>query len=194
MLSFAAALLGLTDHPLKGAMARMLSVTRPGIAPSMDQHLGWAETKQGVLFHNGRRGGYSSAMTVRPSTRRAVVVLSNSVQSVDDLAFHGVVPEHRLRTFAPPRQEIALAEEVLQKNVGKYDFTPTISIRISREGTRLFGQVTGQPKFELYAEQESKFFAKVVDAQFTFVKDDSGAVTAVVLHQNGANQTARRAQ
>jgi serine-type D-Ala-D-Ala carboxypeptidase/endopeptidase len=194
MLTFAAAVLGLVDHPLKGAMARMLSVTRPGITSGMDQHLGWAETKQGVLFHNGRRGGFSSALAIRPGTRRAVIVLSNSVQSVDDLAFHGVLPEYRLRTFQPPRQEIAVSGAELQKYVGKYDFTPAVSIQISRAGARLFGQVTAQPRFELYAEQESKFFAKVVDAQFTFVKDDSGAVTAVVLHQNGAKQTARRSQ
>jgi hypothetical protein len=175
-------------------MARMLSVTRPGITSSMDQHLGWAQTRKGILFHNGRRGGFSSALAIRPDTQRAVVVLSNSVQSVDDIAFHGVLPEYRLRTFQPPRQEIALSEEELQKYVGKYVFTPAISIQITREGARLFGQVTGQPRFELYAERESKFFVKVVDAQFTFLKGDSGAVTAVTLHQNGVNQTARRAQ
>jgi hypothetical protein len=107
--------------------------------------------------------------------------------------FKASTPEYRLRTFQPPRQQIALSEGTLQKYVGKYDFTPAISIQITREGTRLLGQVTGQPRFELYAEQESKFFAKVVDAQFTFVMDDSGLVTALVLHQNGASQTARRA-
>jgi D-alanyl-D-alanine-carboxypeptidase/D-alanyl-D-alanine-endopeptidase len=194
MLTFAAAQLGLVDHPLKAAMARMLSITRPGVTTSMDQHLGWAQTRGGVLFHNGRRGGFSSALTIRPNTQRAVVVLANSVQSVNDIAFHGVNPDQRLRTFSPPRKEISLPEAELERYVGKYDFTPAISIQITREGARLFGQVTSQPKFELYAEQESKFFVKVVDGQLSFLKDDSGAVTGLTLHQNGANQPARRMQ
>jgi len=50
----------------------------------------------------------------------------------------------------------------------------------------------GQGKFELFAETETDFFLKVVDAQITFVKDDKGQVTNLVLHQNGVNQTAKK--
>ena len=44
----------------------------------------------------------------------------------------------------------------------------------------------------IFAESETKFFLKVVDAQISFTKDDSGAVTGLILHQGGANQPARR--
>lgn len=192
MLKFAAAQLGLVDHPLKAAMARMLLITRPSAAPSMQQHLGWAETKGGVLIHSGRRGGFSSALALRPETKTAVVVLSNSVQSVDDIAFHTLVPEIPLRTFAAPRKEIPVPEAILDTYAGAYAFTPAISIEITRENTQLIGQVTGQPKFKLYAEQEAKFFIKEVEAQITFVKDDAGAVTGLILHQNGVDQRAAR--
>jgi hypothetical protein len=33
---------------------------------------------------------------------------------------------------------------------------------------RLFAQATGQEKFEIFAESETKFFLKVVDAQLEF--------------------------
>jgi hypothetical protein len=45
--------------------------------------------------------------------------------------------------------------------------------------------VTGQPKVEIFAESETKFFLRVVDAQITFVKDEKGQVTHLVLNQNG---------
>jgi len=58
---------------------------------------------------------------------------------------------------------------------------------VTTEGGRLFIQATGQPRVEVFAEKETEFFVKVVDAQITFVKDDSGKVAAMILHQNGAN-------
>jgi hypothetical protein len=46
-------------------------------------------------------------------------------------------------------------------------------------------QATGQQKFPLFAESETKFFLKVVDAEVDFVKNDKGEVTGLVLHQGG---------
>jgi CubicO group peptidase (beta-lactamase class C family) len=164
MLKFAGAQLGLVNNPLKASMAAMLCISRPGAASSVQQHIGWAETKGGVLFHSGRRGGFSSVLALHPATRTAAVVLSNSVHSMDDIAFHALTPEFPLRSFAPARQEITLAEALLETYVGSYAFTPAVSIEITREGFQLMGQVTKQPKFKLYAEQEAKFFIKDVDA------------------------------
>jgi hypothetical protein len=53
------------------------------------------------------------------------------------------------------------------------------------EGGQLMTQATGQPKFPLFAESETKFFLKVVDAEVEFVKNDKGEVTGLVLHQGG---------
>jgi uncharacterized pyridoxamine 5'-phosphate oxidase family protein len=63
---------------------------------------------------------------------------------------------------------------------------------MTREGSKMFTQLTGQPKFEIFAESEKDFFLTVVDAQLTFETDASGKAVAVVLHQNGANQRAPR--
>ena len=63
---------------------------------------------------------------------------------------------------------------------------------VGREGDQLMLQATGQPKFELFAESETEFFLKVVDAQITFVKSTSGDVTELIVHQGGANQPAKK--
>ena len=75
--------------------------------------------------------------------------------------------------------------KILDAYVGQYELNPNFIITMTREGDRLMTQVTGQPKFELFPESETKFFLKVVDAQVTFVKDDKGAVTHLILHQGG---------
>jgi hypothetical protein len=58
-------------------------------------------------------------------------------------------------------------------------------LTVSREDSRFYAQLTGQPKFEIFAESDRKFFLKVVDAQLTFDIDAQGAATQVTLHQNG---------
>ena len=60
------------------------------------------------------------------------------------------------------------------------------------EDGRLMTQITGQPKFELFAESETKFFLKVVEAEVEFSTDTSGAVTHIVIHQGGRDTKAMR--
>jgi hypothetical protein len=53
-------------------------------------------------------------------------------------------------------------------------------------------QATGQEKFEIFPESETKFFLKVVDAQIEFVKDASGKVTGLILYQGGQKLQAKK--
>jgi Domain of unknown function (DUF3471) len=69
--------------------------------------------------------------------------------------------------------------------VGEYQPAPNFAIKIASDGEHLFAQATGQPKFEVFAEKQDEFFFKVVDAQLTFTKNDSGSVSGMILHQNG---------
>ena len=66
-----------------------------------------------------------------------------------------------------------LTPEVLERFAGVSEFGPGVML-------------TGQPRFEVFAETEKDFFLKVVDAQLTFEGD------AVVLHQGGMDQRAKK--
>ena len=90
------------------------------------------------------------------------------------------------RKPAAEREVIAVDVKVLESYEGKYELAPSFHIVVSTRDAKLFAQATGQPEFELFAESESKFFLKVVDAQIIFTKDDSGKVTTLTLYQGGA--------
>jgi CubicO group peptidase (beta-lactamase class C family) len=94
------------------------------------------------------------------------------------------MPAKRLEGEPPAarqRTEIAVEEKILEGYEGRYQLAPGFLIEITRDGSRLFAQATGQPKFELFAESPKEFFYKVVDAQITFETD------RLILHQNGRN-------
>jgi hypothetical protein len=88
---------------------------------------------------------------------------------------------------APPAKPVAVrvAPEILARYVGEYELFPGFTLVVTQEGEKLFAQATGQPRFEIFAESETRFFLEVVDAQVDFVVDPAGTVTGLVLHQGG---------
>jgi hypothetical protein len=52
--------------------------------------------------------------------------------------------------------------------------------------------LTGQPTHRVYAKSETQWYYKVVDASITFQVNKKGKCTALVLHQNGMDQRARK--
>lgn len=189
MLKFLAANLGLTESPLKPAMARMCSVRRPAGAASLEIAMGWhILTAFGdVFWHNGGTGGYRSFAGFRPETKSAVVVLTNTSFDVDDIGRHTLDARYPAAKLPAPKQrvEVQVPAETLGRYAGEYRITPAFALQITLDGGRLYAQATAQPRFEVFAESPTDFFYKVVDAQLTFVAGADGKVTHLVLHQNG---------
>lgn len=89
-------------------------------------------------------------------------------------------------------REISVDPMVLERYTGRYEFAPNLALVISRRDARMFAQLTSQPPLEIFASSDRQFFYKAVNAQLTFETSEEGRVLAVVLHQNGVDQRARR--
>lgn len=61
-----------------------------------------------------------------------------------------------------------------------------------RKQDQLLAQATGQGAFPIYPSATDAFFARVADIRIDFQRGADGSVQSLVLHQNGANQTAVR--
>ena len=59
---------------------------------------------------------------------------------------------------------------MLAQYVGRYQIGPDFILAVTLEGGQLMTQATGQNKLEVFAESETRFFLKAVDAQLTFGK------------------------
>ena len=186
MLKFLAANLELTDTPLKFAMRRMRAATKAIGAEDMEIGMAWhvlTKFDTRIWWHNGGTYGYRSFVGFNPAKNEGVVVLCNAFVDNDDLGRHILQSRYPVATF---HKEVPVDAAVLEKYVGEYEMTPAFKITVTREGSRLFVQATGQPRLEIFAQSESEFFLKVVDARITFLKD------GLILHQNGKDQTAKK--
>jgi Domain of unknown function (DUF3471) len=96
-------------------------------------------------------------------------------------------------TGMPVKRTVAKVDaSVLDRYAGKYELRPGFVVTITREGNSLMAQATGQPKFEVFAEAETKFFSETPDLTITFVKAADGKVTDIVIRQNGQDRQGKR--
>lgn len=95
------------------------------------------------------------------------------------------------RIEEPPVAEVST--ESLEAVVGRYDYGAGGAVMtVTREGKRVFAQLTGQPRLEIFPKSESEFFWKAVHARVTFVKNGDGKVTKAVHEQAGQKFDAPR--
>jgi hypothetical protein len=74
--------------------------------------------------------------------------------------------------------------KVLESYVGQYDFGDKRTYTVTREGDRLIGQATANPKRDLFAVSETRFSIPEVESLITFVKNEKGEVVELIYEQN----------
>ena len=172
-----------------GQVLRSQSLTLLTTPVRNDYAFGLIASQEGehrIVRHNGAIEGFNSWMG-HADDGTTVVVLGNLNGPGPDklgpalmtLAHGGEV------TLNDERRAIAVPAEALQAYVGVYEVAPNFAFTISVEDGRLMAQATGQQAFELFAEKPDGFFLKVFDAQISFGRDATGAVTGLTLHQGG---------
>jgi len=211
MLTFLEAFLGYKESPLAPAMKAMFEVRRPTGQGKGEIGLGWiimSPHDREIAAHDGGTGGFRSWVGYDPKERIGVVVLSNASTLIGgfDIGIHLLDPKWPLANIEPPKQrtEIPIDPKLLDNYTGRYQVTPNLIFEITRDGDRLFAQGSAQipaqaagqpiilPKFELFAEGEKNFFARVADNQITFETGPDGRATGLILRRAGRDMPAPR--
>lgn len=167
--------------------------------PSKDTYAyGWVVTagKRKTIGHGGGINGFSTNITRFPDDHACVIVLSNLENGNAGRVSRDLAAIFLGEPYQIPKERVVVRVDpnTYDVYVGKYQLAPDFVITVTREGDKLMTQATNQPKFEVFPESETKFFLRVVDAQMTFVKDATGKVSELILHQNGADQHAKKVE
>ena len=88
---------------------------------------------------------------------------------------------------------MTLPAEVLERYVGTYQIAPNFNLTITREGTQLKAQATGQPQFDVFPQSETRFYVEGFPAQLEFhVSEGSDPAESMTLYQNGEGRVCER--
>lgn len=143
---------------------------------------GWAIGKQRglqVVSHNGGVSGFTSRLARYPKQHFTVAVLTNVRRSPRRLnvgrladAVAEIYLWEEMESFAT--MEPAVAQQAYNDYVGQYAYA---ILTVTKQGDRVFAQLTGQPKLEIFPESETAYYWDVVKAHVRFVKDAAGVIT-----------------
>jgi len=121
--------------------------------------------------------GRSVAMTLHQNG--AVTTLPRIVS--EDPESSDAAMARRFAEQLRPRVVVTLPADMLPRYAGRYRIDAARTLVVEAQDGALFAQITGQARYEIYAEAEDRFFWTVVPAQISFV--DGGA--SAILHQGG---------
>jgi CubicO group peptidase (beta-lactamase class C family) len=156
---------------------------------------GWMiETLNGkkTVGHGGGIDGFVTNISRFPEDKTLIVFLCNQMDS-DIPTLRGLVDIAFGRPVEIPkdRKEIQLDPSLLDEYVGRYQIAPTFILTITRNGNQLITQATGQGPLPVFAEAKDALFAKAINAQLIFERED-GKIVRLILHQGGRKTPAKR--
>jgi D-alanyl-D-alanine-carboxypeptidase/D-alanyl-D-alanine-endopeptidase len=179
---------GYRNSSLAALIANCLASRRPTPTKGIEQALGWTiiqDNKGQLIFRDGGTFGHSSAMIWDPTKRIGVVVLSNHVQSVSDLAHHMLRANFPLdQPTAIRHNEISLNLATLKGYEGRYEVEGEGVFELELEGkylTFLAPADWGLPKLRLHAESQRDFFANELPLLVTVQLGNDGRAMGLVI-------------
>jgi CubicO group peptidase (beta-lactamase class C family) len=169
----------------------MLSIDRPGDDAATHMALGWRRTiAHGEIYYwsIGSGDGSRTFMGFNPARRVAVVALADTAsgQGLDDIGRRVLDSEQNVDTVVRPVPiTIALAEEVLGRAIGTYQYAPDDVMEISRGATGLI-VTAGTSQLVIQPQSDTRYVSRMAPGlAFEFEDAETGPASALILHQDG---------
>lgn len=144
---------------------------------------------------SGSNVGFKSYMVGYINAGQGAVVMANS-ESGGPLVLEvlrSIAAAYDWPDYRPRERVIAQIDpSTLDAHVGEYEIAPGLVLVITKEENRLMSAAPGQPKSELFPESPDSFFLKDADAQFTFVRDETGKVVQVNIRRSTRELKAKK--
>jgi len=144
-----------------------------------------------AIWHNGGLQGWSSNVIWLPGQHMVLIALGNALPPAPALAPAAITHElakhflaEEIAKLPPKAEDKSVDPKTYAALVGRYDYQGAI-MTVTVENDRIYAQLTGQEKLEIFPEAPDQFFWKIVEASVHFLRDEKGEVIAARHSQNG---------
>jgi hypothetical protein len=184
---------GKANHVLSAEMTRQMLT--PGMGKwGLGLEIGGAEANP-YFSHGGVNEGFVNNFAAYEKNGEGAVVMTNSANGglIASEILHSVAAVYKWPDFQPTvRAAVSVDPKILAQYVGVYALAPTFNMTITLVNGQLISQASRQGKLLLFAESETTFFPKEVNAEIEFPKGEKGPASQLILHQNGRDTTGKR--
>ncbi|HEY2858052.1 MAG TPA: serine hydrolase [Terracidiphilus sp.] len=184
---------GKANHVLNADMTHQMLTAGMGHW-GLGLEMGGADTNP-YFSHGGANEGFRNIFAAYEKNGDGAFVMTNGDNGgeLGDEIMHSIAAEYNWPDWRPTvRETVSVDPKILAQYAGTYQLAPNFDLVVTVENGQLVTQATGQPKFTIYAETETKFFPMEFPAELEFVRDDKGVVNTLVLHQGGHDMKAPR--
>ncbi|HEY3899704.1 MAG TPA: serine hydrolase [Chthoniobacter sp.] len=145
-----------------------------------------------AIWHNGGLQGWSSNLVWLPQQKVTLVALANALPAApafepagvtNALAKHFLADE--IAKLPAPAEDKSIDPKSYAAYTGSYDYQNAI-LKVTATDNRLYAQLTGQEKYEIFPKAPDEFFWKITDASVRFLRNEKGEVIAAQ-HSQGGN-------
>ena len=151
-----------------------------------------------TISHGGGIPGFIAYLCYYPDENATIILLNNEGwfnEGLEDInANLSAIIFHKPYELMRNHVEIKLADSILKKYIGQYDFDKKHHAYVTLENNQLQLEAPqgGLPKSPLFAEDETNFYLKIINARIEFVKDTSGNITELIAHYNGKDEVCKK--
>ncbi len=174
----------------------MYSPTELNDGTQINYGFGWwigeRETIGKVVYHAGNSNGFETYFERHLDSNKTIIVLQNFDATTPAIKSIEAILYDKPLDFVVSRNEIELPVELLIELEGNYAINDDFVFNVYRKKQRLYVQLTGQSALEMFAESNKTFFAKKVDVQFEFIRNQNNKVIQMNVFQNGHKMEAIR--
>jgi len=137
-----------------------------------------------LVFHAGGIPGFATDLLRYPDERVTIIILANlhPVNLNDMLRALSSIMFGESFSMPPVRRAVRVDPDIYDEYVGRYAINPSVALHVTRENDKLVVQATGQPGDIAVPESEVTFYSRIHPARLTFVKDASGKVGKLIIH------------
>lgn len=148
------------------------------------------------ISHGGAIEGFLSEAAYYPKEKLFISVLVNNDRVPASDVIRNLTAIYDGEKVALPKKRVAVKvdSKILDQYIGEYELSPAMKFVFTRDADGLVLAPTGQDKAPVFAESDTEFFLRVVDASFKFVKDADGKVTGIEFTQGGRTSTLKKLQ
>ncbi len=136
--------------------------------------------------HDGADEGFVARMHIYKNLGKGAIIMLNSNEGYPllDEIIHAIAAEYEWPN-AIRAEKPTIRLENIQDYTGLYTSQEGVQFRISKSDNSLRLHYGEQSPLLIIATTQSEFFAKVINAQVHFEKDDQGKVASLTLRQDG---------
>ncbi|MEO6453952.1 MAG: serine hydrolase [Ginsengibacter sp.] len=165
------------------------------VSPLYGYGLGLSKYRgEDIISHSGGLQGFLTQLAYYPKENLTVIMYSNTSDPEINFDPNKIAEAYLWNKMDKQTSyaETSVKPKNLQLFVGRYDLSGAAVIVISAENDKLYSQISGQAKYEIFPMSEDEFFWKVVDAKIKFFKNEKGEINHATLFQNGREINAKK--